>query len=103
MDDLFADGVGEITVINGVARLSLVALEASPGARESGDAKPVPVTKCRLVMPVPGLVNLIQQAQSLLARMEQAAAVPRQPAEPPKTAADAKKPATAAAPSSPNF
>ncbi|MCA1480960.1 hypothetical protein [Bradyrhizobium sp. NBAIM08] len=103
MDDMFADGVGEITVINGVARLSLVALEASPGARESGDAKPVPVVKRRLVMPVPGLINLIQQAQSLLARMEQAASAQRLPAEPQKPAVESQKPAAAAAPSSPNF
>lgn len=103
MDDMFADGVGEITVINGVARLSLVALEASAAARESGDAKPTPVVKGRLVMPVPGLINLIQQAQSLLARMEQAAATQRQTAEPQKAAVEVPRPATVAAPSSPNF
>ena len=103
MDDMFADGVGEITVINGVARLSLIALEASPAARESGDTKPVQMVKGRLVMPVPGLINMVQQAQSLLARMEQAAVAQRQAAEPQKTAVEIQKPAAAAVPSSPNF
>jgi len=96
MDDMFADGVGEITVINGVARLSLIALEAPAGTRESGEAKPVPVVKHRLAMPMAGLVNLVQQAQSLLAKMEQAANAQRQ-------AADGQKPKAAVAPTSPNF
>jgi hypothetical protein len=103
MDDLFADGVGEITVINGVARLTLVALEAPAAARESGDAKPVPVVKRRIAMPVPGLVNLIQQAQALLTKMEQSAVAQRQAAEGQKTAGNGARPIPGTAPSSPNF
>lgn len=111
MDDVFADGVGEITVINGVARLSLVTLETAPGARESGESKPIAVKTHRLVMPVAGLANLVQQAQGLLARMEQvamsAAAVPtpatRLASSPANSTPATPAPANGAPPRSPNF
>jgi len=102
MDDLFADGVADITVINGVARLTLVSLEAGREGREAGEAKPVPVAKHRLIMPLAGLVNVIQQAQALIARMEQAGAAPRPTAEAQKQSAPVPA-AKTATPSSPNF
>ncbi len=99
MDDLFADGVADITVINGVARLTLVSLEAAREGRDTGDAKPVPVSQRRLVMPVAGLINAVQQAQALIARLEKAGVLQRQA---PDAASGETKPATAAS-KSPNF
>lgn len=99
MDDLFADGVSDITVINGVARLTLVSLEAAREGRETGDAKPVPISQHRLVMPVAGLINAVQQAQALIARLEKAGVLQRQA---PGVAPDDAKPVTATS-KSPNF
>lgn len=103
MDDVFADGVGEITVINGVARLTLVTLETAPGARESGETKPVAVKTHRLVMPLAGLANLVQQAQGLLSRIEQAANSATSAPAPARQVPATSTTATGAAPRSPNF
>ena len=95
MDDIFADGIAEISVINGVARLTLMTLEPD---RANPEAKPTPTARHRVAMPIQGLVSLVAQAQGLLAKLEQAGVVQR-------VAPDADgKPAAAKQPSkSPNF
>lgn len=102
MTDLFADGVADITVINGVVRLNLVTLEPDPASRDKGEPRTVPSVQHRLVMPLPGFVNAVAQAQSLVAKLEQAGVLQRGAGEP---ARDAARPAVAAKtpPTSPNF
>lgn len=95
MQDHFADGVAEIAVINGVARLTLMTLEPD---RANPEAKPTPVARQRLVMPIQGLVGMVAQAQGLLAKLEQAGVVQRVAPE-----GDGKGGAARPASTSPNF
>ena len=102
MTDLFADGVTDITVINGVVRFNLVTLEPDPASRDKGEPRTVPSVQHRLVMPLPGFVNAVAQAQALITKLEQAGVLQRGAAEP---AREASRPTVApkAAPTSPNF
>lgn len=109
MTELFADGVADITVINGVVRLNLITLEPDPASREKGEPRTVPTPRQRVVMPLPGFVNAVAQAQALIARLEQAGVLQRNPTEAAKPAAGtaatgaAATPAVKANPKSPNF
>lgn len=98
MTELFADGAADITVINGVVRLNLVTLEPDPASRDKGEPRTVPTTQHRLMMPLPGFVNAVAQAQALLAKLEQAGVLQRgAPGAPPAT------PQQKTPPTSPNF
>ncbi|MBL8703156.1 MAG: hypothetical protein JNK67_32525 [Alphaproteobacteria bacterium] len=103
MTDLFADAVADITVINGVVRFNLVTLEPDPASREKGEPRTLPTVQRRLVMPLPGFINAVAQAQALLVKLEQAGVLQRNAGE---GARDGKAPQPAAAkapPTSPNF
>ena len=57
MTEIFADGIGAIAVSNGVVRVELVQLRRAT----AGEAKLLPEPTATLLIPVAGLLQMIQQ------------------------------------------
>lgn len=103
--ELYADGVGEITVNGTIVRVDLVSL--SPTERDETNA-PKPVLRQRLIFSIEGFANSVELMQKALQGLIDAGAVTRTrprpvaavPLAPPRApAAAAPRPANA----SPNF
>ena len=62
-DELYADGVGEVTVGGTVVRIDLVSL--SPTERDASNA-PKSVFRQRLILPVEGFANAVELMQKAL-------------------------------------
>jgi hypothetical protein len=75
-DELFADGIGEITVTGTTVRIDLVSL--SPTERD-GEGKPVPQLRQRIVMPVDGFANAYELMRRALDGLVEAGAIVRAP------------------------
>ncbi|ESR23036.1 hypothetical protein [Lutibaculum baratangense] len=73
-EELFADGIGEITVTGGIVRLDLVSL--SPDERDANN-NPKAVLRQRVIMPVDGFANAVDLMQKALAGLVEAGAVRR--------------------------
>jgi hypothetical protein len=96
-NELYTDGVGEITVSSTVVRVDLVSL--SPTEREANGA-PKSTFRQRLIFPLEGFANSVELMQKALQGLIEAGAVTRTQRKEPATVA-AQKPPTANA--SPNF
>jgi len=106
-DELYSDGIGEITVTGTIVRIDLVSL--SPSERDS-KGNPKPVFRQRIVMPIDAFANSVDIMDKALAGLVEAGAVRRAsevtplpgaataPVEQPRT-----KKAAAPENSSPNF
>src|SRR6476469_7276765 len=82
-DELYADGVGEVTVGGTVVRVDLVSL--SPTERDASNA-PKSVFRQRLILPVEGFANAVDLMQKALQGLvESGAVIPAQRGEPGST------------------
>ena len=101
--ELFADGIGEITLAGGMVRMSLVSLV---GSRREGD-QPRFETRERIIMPPDGFLRSFSAMEDLVKQLIQAGLV--KPRTEPEAggagdgAAVASKGAAAAPAKSPNF
>jgi hypothetical protein len=83
--ELFADSIGEITIIGSTVRIDLVSL--SPDERDmSGNQRPV--FRQRIVMPVEGFMGAFELMERVAGELVRGGLVQRQPQ------ADAAPPAT---------
>ena len=95
--EIYADGVGEITVTGNMVRIDLVSLSAT---KRDATNKPVTEFRQRIIMPVDAFANTAELMKNVLNGLIQAGAVKLQP--PPAQGAAA--PADAARRNgSPNF
>lgn len=100
--ELYADGIGEITVTGPIVRIDMMSLSATE--RDPND-NPKPVFRQRIIMPVDAFANAVDLMQKALNGLVDAGAV-RKVAEPTRlpTAEDAPHRAPARTPNtSPNF
>lgn len=83
----FTDGIGNITLIDGIVRIDLVEL------RTGADNKPVPTHSATLAMPLPGFLRAVDQMNQVVNRLvEQGVLTRNAPVRP-----DAAEPAPAIA------
>lgn len=94
-DEIFSDGIGEITVTGPTIRIDLVSL--SPTERD-GDGNPRPTFRQRIVMPIEAFMNSRDLIERVAQELIENGAVKRRPVE-----ATAEQPSGAATRSSPNF
>ncbi len=73
-DELYSDGIGEITVTGTIVRIDLVSL--SPTERDS-KGNPKPVFRQRIVMPIDAFANSVDVMDKALAGLVDAGAVRR--------------------------
>jgi hypothetical protein len=98
-NELYADGIGEITVTGTIVRIDLMSLSATE--RDAGN-NPVPVFRQRIIMPVDAFANAVDLMQKALVGLVEAGAVRRiGDIQPPIN--DAAQPANAPSNASPNF
>src|SRR5262245_23472542 len=103
-DELYADGVGEITVTGPIVRINLVSLSAT---EKDGEGNPMPKLRQRVIMSVDGFANTVDLMQKALNGLIEAGAVRRvgtstsTPA--PRTVAPTATPVPQAPNASPNF
>lgn len=81
----FTDGIGNITLIDGIVRLDLVDL------RTGADNKPAPTHSATLAMPLPGFLRAVDQMNQVVSRLVEQGVLTRN--APPR--ADAAAPAPA--------
>ena len=82
-EEIFADGVGEITVTGNIVRIDLVSLSATQ--RDSNN-KPAAVFRQRIIMPVEAFANTTELMKNVLAGLVQSGVVKMQPAPQSKSA-----------------
>lgn len=92
--DVYADGVGEITVTGPIVRIDLVSLSATE--RDAG-GNPKAVFRQRIIMPIDGFAGAVDLMRQAMEGMRASAA---RPPAPPQTAAGATAPTNIR---SPNF
>lgn len=80
--ELYADGIGEITVTGSVIRIDLVSL--SPTERDANNS-PKATFRQRIVMPLDGFANAAELVQKVMQGLIDAGAIQRRPAAPPAT------------------
>ena len=73
-DELYSDGIGEITVTGTIVRIDLVSL--SPTERDS-KGNPKPVFRQRIIMPIDAFANSVDVMDKALAGLVDAGAVRR--------------------------
>ncbi len=78
--ELFADSIGEITIIGTTVRIDLVSL--SPNERD-GAGNQLPVFRQRVVMPVDGFMNAFELLERVAGQLVRSGAVERREAPPP--------------------
>lgn len=99
-NELYADGIGEITVTGTIVRIDLMSL--SPTERDANN-NPKPVFRQRIIMPVDAFANAVDLMQKALGGLVEAGAVRRiGDAQPPAAGAIKQETATSAN-ASPNF
>jgi hypothetical protein len=94
--ELFADGIGEITVTGSIVRINLMSLSAT---EKDANGNPTADLRQRVIMSIDGFANAVDLMQKALAGLVEAGAVRRVGDAQPTTT---KAPATAAAPQAPN-
>jgi hypothetical protein len=106
-NELYADGIGEITVTGSIVRIDLVSLSATERDEKNN---PKTVLRQRVIMPVDAFANAVDLMQKALGGLVEAGAVrrigdvqklPAAEAAPART--DAKQAASKSANASPNF
>jgi hypothetical protein len=73
-NELYADGIGEITVTGTIVRIDLMSL--SPTERDANN-NPRPVFRQRIIMPVDAFANAVDLMQKALGGLVEAGAVRR--------------------------
>jgi len=73
-DELYADGIGEITVTGTIVRIDLMSL--SPSERDA-DNNPRPVFRQRIIMPVDAFANAVDLMQKAMTGLVEAGAIRR--------------------------
>ena len=73
-DELYADGIGEITVTGSIVRVDLMSLSAT--AKDEKNA-PRTVLRQRIIMPVDGFANAVDLMQKALTGLIEAGAIRR--------------------------
>ncbi|CAN7476418.1 hypothetical protein [Pararhizobium sp. LjRoot238] len=73
-NELYADGISEITVTNSVVMIDLTSLSAT---EKDGKNNPKPVFRQRIIMPVDAFANAVDLMQEALAGLAKAGAVRR--------------------------
>ncbi len=74
--EVYADGIGEVTVSGTIVRIDLVSL--SPTERDHNNS-PKPVFRERLIMPVESFANSVELMQKVLQGLIDAGAIKRTP------------------------
>lgn len=97
--ELYADGIGEITVTGTIVRIDLMSLSAT---ERDDKNNPKPVFRQRIIMPVDAFANAVDLMQKALAGLVEAGAVRRIGDVQKLPAADAQ-PGQMTANASPNF
>ncbi|MDW5316188.1 hypothetical protein [Rhizobium sp. PL01] len=72
--ELYADGIGEITVTNSIVRIDLMSLSAT---EKDGQNNPKPVFRQRIIMPIDAFANAVDLMQKALGGLVEAGAVRR--------------------------
>ena len=72
--ELYADGIGEITVTGTIVRIDLMSLSAT---ERDASNNPKPVFRQRIVMPVDAFANAVELMQKALGGLVEAGAVRR--------------------------
>ena len=99
--DLFADGIGEITLSGGMVRMDLVTLV---GSQNNQDEKPRLEASQRIVMPPDGFLRSFSAMENLVKQLIDAGLVkPRDGANPDESPVVTGNPGTNEPPKSPNF
>jgi hypothetical protein len=96
-EEIYSDGVGEVTVTGNIVRIDFVSL--SPSQRDASN-KPKAVFRQRIIMPVDAFANTAELMKNVLAGLVKSGAVKLQAAPAPAAGTDS---GTAARSSSPNF
>jgi hypothetical protein len=73
-DELYCDGIGEITVTGTIVRLDMMSL--SPTKRDA-NGNPQPAFRQRIIMPVDAFANAVDLMQKALGGLVEAGAVRR--------------------------
>ena len=95
--DIFADGIGEITLAGGMVRMDLVTLV---GSQKDEENKPRLEFAQRVVMPPDGFLRSFSAMENLVKQLIDAGLVKPRDGEQP---ASAEKPASGGGSKSPNF
>lgn len=98
-DELYADGIGEITVTGSIVRIDMVSLSATE--RDEKNA-PRAELRQRIIMPLDGFANAVDLMQKALAGLVEAGAVRRIGDATKNGEAEATAPPAATAASGPN-
>jgi hypothetical protein len=78
MNSYFCDGLKEVTILNGVARLEFHRLQpATPGGSAAADVEPV--SEMIVALPVQGLLQALSVLEQVRARLVQEAAAQPEP------------------------
>jgi hypothetical protein len=104
--DLYADGIAEITVTGSIVRIDFMSLSATERDRKNN---PKPIFRQRVIMPVDGFANAVDLMKKAIAGLVEAGAIRRvsDVAKPvlvaPSTHAEAPQRAGQSGNASPNF
>lgn len=98
--DLFADGIGEITLAGGMVRMDLVSLV---GSQNNQEEKPRLEASQRIVMPPDGFLRSFSAMENLVKQLIEAGLVKPRDGEDAATAVGADISGTSKPPKSPNF
>ncbi len=74
--ELFADGIGEITVSGSIIRIDFVSLSATD---KDISGHPKPVVRQRIIMPLDGFANAADLMSKAVKGLEEAGAIRRTP------------------------
>lgn len=99
-NEVYSDGIGEITVSGSVVRIDLVSL--SPTERDTQN-HPKPVFRQRIVMPIDVFANAAELMQKVLQGLVDAGAVTRTAVAPVANAIDQARSPQRGLNASPNF
>lgn len=99
-DEIYADGIGEISLSGGMVRMDLVSLV---GSQQDQDNKPKLKNKCRIVLPPEGFLRSFSAMENLVKQLIDAGLVRPRDAGDGSAAAGSANPARSAPPKSPNF
>jgi hypothetical protein len=98
--ELYADGIGEITITGTIVRIDLMSLSAT---ERDASNNPKPVFRQRIIMPVDAFANAVDLMQKALGGLVEAGAVRRIGDLPAASSGDRIQPQNTPANASPNF
>jgi hypothetical protein len=98
-DEIFADGIGEITVTGSIVRMNLMSLSAT---EKDASGNPKPIFRQRVIMSIDAFANAVDLMQKALGGLVEAGAV-RRIGDLQKPAADDRQAAPRGPNASPNF